>query len=132
MVNTVTITPIQDGSRDTVVRINIVGDGTGEETDKVIFDVASYVNKGVDKKLVNITYALSGFNARLLWVDAASPFIPLISLEQEKANQLNFECEFGGIANTGVTGRTGNIAMTTLGLGAGDHGYIILTVQSKN
>lgn len=132
MVNTVTKTTLQDGHRTTIVKINIVGDGSGEETEKVIFLVSDYVDTSAKKKLVNITYALSGFNARLLWVDAASPFEPLISLESEKANQLCFEDQYGGLSNTQVTGATGSIAMTTLGLGAGDHGYIILTVQSKN
>jgi hypothetical protein len=126
MANTITKTTIQDGKRNTIIKIDILGDGTGEETNTVIFDASTYYNPTVNKKLNRIKYTLDGFSARLLW-DATSD-APLLTLEKDKYSDFCFD---GGLSNTYYAGATGDILLTTLGLGAGESASIILFIQSK-
>jgi hypothetical protein len=126
MANTITTTTIQDGKRNTIIKIDIVGDGSGEETLAVIFNASSYYNITVNKKLNRIQYALNGFSAKLFW--AATANAPLLSLVANHQSDLKYD---GGLSNTYYAGHTGNILITTTGLVAGSNGTIILYIQSK-
>jgi hypothetical protein len=126
MANTITKTTIQDGKRNTIIKVDIIGDGSGDESNYLIFDASAYYNPTVNKKLNRVKYTLDGFSARLIWdatIDA-----PLLTLEKDKYSDFCFD---GGLSNTYFPGRTGDILLTTIGLGAGESGTIILHIQSK-
>jgi len=126
MANAITKTTILDGKRNTIVKIDIVGDGTGDESSTVIFDASAYYNTTVNKKLNRIQYVLDGFSARLLW-DATTD-APLWTLEKDKYSDFCFN---GGLSNTYYAGATGDILLTTIGIASGESGTIILYLQSK-
>jgi hypothetical protein len=127
MANTIISKTIQDGKRNTIIKIDIVGDGSGEESAVKIFDASTFLNTTVNKKVNRIQYALNGFSAKLLW-DNGSNGKPLLSLVTDHYSDFEFD---GGLSNTDITNRTGNILITTTGLGSNDNGSIILYIQSK-
>lgn len=128
MANTIDIQLIQDGTRDTIIKVDILGDGSGDESGTVIFDASTYLNTTVEKKLWRYEYALQGFVADLDW-DATAP-APLATLVENHHEEVLWEW-FGGYSNAYFAGRTGDILLTTVGLGAGDRGHIILYVKHR-
>jgi len=128
MANTITKQTLVDDIRKTVVKITIVGDGSGEETNYVLYDASSYTHNSINNKLMKLEYALNGFTANLNWDATADVFI--MNLLDKYPFKHCFEW-FGGIINNSGTGKTGDILMTTIGLGAADVGTIILTVYKK-
>lgn len=135
MANTITTQVIINGPRDVVIKVNILGDGSGEETDTIIFDASAYAPIADENKLMKIEYALNGFSAYLEW-DATAD-VPLISLVGDHPYFMPYDfCEssmgVAGIPNNAGAGRTGDILITTSGLGAGDNGHIILYVAKRN
>lgn len=127
MANTITSQTILDGSRRVVVKIDILGDGSGDEAATTIVDMSSFTPAVTDSRLCGAWSSLNGFTTRLLW-DATTD-VPLISLPDY---QFFLHCAdtniWGGIPNNAGAGKTGDINMTTIGLGAGDHGSIILSL----
>lgn len=130
MANTITKHTIQDGSKNLVVKVHILGDGTGEETALVLLDASSYTPAFTSGKLIGVHSALNGFTAHLDWDATAN--IPLLDIPDYEYN-LNGEQIgwFGGIPNNAGAGKTGDILMTTIGLGAGDHGTLILEIRKS-
>jgi len=129
MANAINTQVIIDGKRSTVIKVTIEGDGTGEETDTVIFDASAYTPATDNNSLREIKYLLNGFSATLSWDATAN--VMLLELDDSLQEEINFST-YGGIPNNGGTGRTGDIVMTTVGLGAGDKGYIILYINKKD
>lgn len=123
MVNTITSQTLNDGQRNFVVQIFVTGDGSGEETATKIVDVASTVNL----KLVEYKAELSGFAASLLW-DATTD-VPFLNINDGYSKQ-DFR-SVGGLVNNSGSGKTGDIMMTTVGLGAADKGSITLWMVKK-
>lgn len=131
MANTVNINTILDGTRDTIIRVDIVGDGSGEETGTIIYDASAYDNKTAIKKVYQIQYCLTGFSTTLYWDSTGTPPSPLIAmLEADHYARQEYNW-FGGLSNATVTGSIGDILLTTRGLTATDRGYIIIHVQHK-
>jgi len=119
---------ILDGTVKTILKIDILGDGiSGDETGKIIYDPATYINKGISKRLIELHYVLNGFSANLLWGDAGTGQ-PLVVLEKDNYSHPKYNC-FGGIPNNVVVGRTGKILIATHSLGS-NYGYIILHLES--
>lgn len=127
MANTITKQTIVDGSKNLVIKIHILGDGTGEETNLVLVDASTYSPAFTNARLIGIHSSLVGFTTHLDWDATAN--VPLIDVPDYEYN-LNGEQIgwFGGIPNNAGAGRTGDILMTTVGLGANDHGTIILEI----
>ncbi len=119
MANTIARQVLFDGSRKHVERFTIIGDGSGEETATLVNAVSG--NMGVTTKFVRVDANLSGFSARLLW-DASTPvfFQQLVSDEPI----IHDYYDYGGIINNAGAGVTGDIKITTSGLGNGDSGSI--------
>lgn len=128
MVNTIEFQTIQDDSRNTIIKVDIIGDGSGEETKTVIFDASTYLNTTVEKKLWKIEYEQNGFSSVLEWDATADK--QLITIEDAHHEHVCWEW-FGGYSNAYYAGRTGDILLTTSGLGAGDRGYIILYIKHR-
>jgi len=123
MANTLTKQTIFDGQRKVIVKIHIVGDGSGEETTANLIDASSYSPAFTDERLVSVTSSLVGFSASLIWDATAN--VDIVALA-EGDTIIDFDVYAGGIANNAGAGKTGDILLQTVGLGAGDEGTIIL------
>lgn len=130
MPNVITSQTIVDGSRNLIVKIHIDGDGSGEETGTVLLDASSYSPAFTNAKLIGIHSQLTGFVAELEW-DGATNSELLIVPDYEFNLNGDQIVHFGGIPNDATT-PTGDILITTVGLGANDHGSIILELKKRN
>ena len=131
MANSITRQTIVDGSRKLVVKIHIEGDGSGEETNTVLIDASSYTPASTDIRIDGIHTALTGFTADLIWDATAN--VPILNVPDYEYNlngpQIGY---FGGFRNNAGAGRTGDILISTTGLGAADHGTITLEITKRN
>ena len=118
--------------RNTIIKINITGDGATELNKRTIYDASAYDNPTIEQKLWKIEYQLENFSGELYW--DGTPDDLIITLDDTEHRQL---CEkwIGGLANAHVSGRTGDIILTTKGLDntaiALLKGYIILYVKHR-
>lgn len=126
MANTVTITTILDGVRNLIKKIDIVGDGSGEETDTNIVDVSAHGCTAVS--ILKEYHQLNGFSARLEW-DATTDTVAFATIEGEGG--IDFNQLSGPVNNNSGTGKTGDIFLTTVGLGSGDSGSLVLVMRKK-
>jgi len=131
MANIVTTQTILDGSRNTIIKVTILGDGSGELTNQIIFDSSAYANDTQNNKLWRIQYNLNGFGGTLYW-DATTD-VQLMSLTPNYAGDQKFFWN-GGLVNNAGVGKTGDILLTTSGLGSIPQGTgeIILYVKKKS
>lgn len=127
MANTVEVQTILDGKTALVVRVHLEGDGTGDETDTVIVDASSYTPAFTDFSIMGISSNLVGFSAELEFDATAN--VHAFTCPDYNQDQ-NFR-NFGGIPNNAGAGKTGDLVITTTGLGAGDTGHIILELKKK-
>lgn len=128
MANTITEQTIVDGDRVTVIKYYIDADTAAEYTDEVLYDASASASAFTNNALRSIIYQLDGFSAKLSW--DATTNVDIMTLDQDLQEEVNF-AEFGGIVNNAGTGRTGDILLTTTGLGVGDKGYIILHLHQR-
>jgi len=130
MAHALTTQKITDGRRNTVIKVNIKGDGvTGELANEVLFDASAYFTACTDNKLVEIKYTLNGFSAELFWDATAN--VPLISLAKDHPAYENYR-DVGGIVNNSGAGKTGDILISTTGLAASTKdGYIELYIIER-
>lgn len=126
MVNTVTSQTLLDDNRFLNVKINVVGDGSGEETNTVAIDASAFNTS--DIKITQLHSSLTGFSVKLLWDATAN--VDACSIAEGEQDQ-DFR-SFGGLINNAGAGKTGDILFTTTGLGAGDEGHFILRLRKKN
>jgi hypothetical protein len=225
MANTIVTQLLKDDSKETVTKVTILGDGSGEETDTILFDASLYAAGGgavTDTTLREIEYALDGFSMNLSWaattvvgtatfsgsglddlstggtftgtenktyiveIDGtgtpdtfkwtddggasytstvnitgaaqtlndgvqvtflattghtladtwtfnATTDVRLMTLVDEHQAHEKFDsiCGLGGLPNNASTGKTGDIIFTSVGLGAGDTGHILLRVKKN-
>jgi len=124
MANTVETQVLVNGERNLVLKIHIHGDGSGEETDTIIVNASVYGTS--DIKIMGIQSAFTGFSAELIW--GGSPNLHCFNVSASDLAQ-DFE-EFGGLNNNAVA-KTGDILITTVGLGSGDSGSLILKMIKK-
>lgn len=131
MAASVTTQVLLDGSLNTIIKVTILGDGTGELTKQIIYDSSAYVNDTQNNKLWKISYTLDGFSGTLYW-DATSD-VQMMSLAPDHPAERCFYDE-GGLPNAGGSGRTGDILLSTDGLAAlaAGTGEIILYIKKKN
>jgi len=133
MANEITTQVILDGRYQTVTKITIEGDGTGEETATVIWDASAYTPVPVNNKLRKIIYLQNGFSSTLYWDATAN--VMIMELDDSLQEEIDFsggEGRYAGLPNNAGTGKTNDILITTVGLGAGDKGYIILYVDKSD
>lgn len=130
MAHTINTQVLEDGNRNTVIKVNIKGDGSsGELTNEVIFDASEYKTQSINNKLMEVRFCLNGFSAELFWA-ATSP-VPLINLDQDISETMEYLFPGGLINNAGV-GKTGDITITTNGLAASsEEGYIVFYIVQR-
>lgn len=126
MANTVARRVIMNDSRNYIVEFTVTGDGSGEETLLRVNNATG--DMGTANKIMSINYALIGFSAKLFF-DATTD-VHAWSMDADKQETAKFY-KYGGLTNNAGAGVTGDILITTAGLGAGDHGAIILWVKKK-
>ena len=130
MAHAVTTQVLVDGSRNTIIKVNIKGDGaSGELTNSVIFDASAYTTASTDNKLMRIAFCLNNFSAELFWDGTAN--VALVNLEKDISEDVCYK-KFGGIINNAAAGRTGDILITTNGLNASaNEGYIVFYMKQR-
>lgn len=104
-----------NGSRNYVTKFTIVGDGSGEETGLRINTTTG--DLGTDDKLMRVWGVCTGCTAQLLWDATTDLFV--MGLPSDKDVSLDFR-PVGGLVNNAGAGKTGDLLITTAGLGAGD------------
>tara|TARA_Y100001938_G_C8040058_1_gene405668 strand:+ start:429 stop:839 length:411 start_codon:yes stop_codon:yes gene_type:complete len=129
MADAVTSTEILDGDKDFILQLTNVSDGTGESAVAKV-DVSSLAARTSDGaactgvKLSKVYYSIMDFSSVLLEWDATSNTL-CIELNPNTDGVLDFS-PFGGLQNTSGSGKTGDIALTTVGASNGDTYLIVL------
>lgn len=127
----ITVTKILDGARNAAFHIAIAGTGGGEETDAVLIDPAYSFDPALPAMptltLTEMLYDLVGFNAKLEF-DYLVSDTPLWSMS---GGSFAHVClDFGGLKDrSNPLDGQGKIKITTNGLGAGDHGVIVIKLR---
>jgi uncharacterized protein (DUF39 family) len=129
MANTVTQQSISGGASDKIVvrHIHIVSDGT-EEADLVVYDNSTLIADVNAGSLLEVAAYGSDCVVRLEWDQTTDA--PIISMNPSSGTKVCFR-EFGGRANPGAAGATGDILLSTANLDAGDEVSIFLTIKQK-
>lgn len=123
MANIVTTQTLVDGSRNLVVHVAVVGDGSGEEIDTVIVDASSFTPAGIDYKLMKINGGADGCSAILGW--DADTIIPFLNLPADHSHFADYT-DIGGLINNAGVGKTGDVLIITRSLGSLDSIFITM------
>ena len=125
MANIIGIQEIVNGPRNYVIKVDIEGDGAGDEEGLPLAEVG-YLECGT-VRLDRIWASLTGFTASLSWDGPTEiPFLQIPSgVEINKAWE-------GGLPNPKVANYTGNVNLTTDGLGASEKGTMTLHFTKKD
>lgn len=118
MANTITKTTLIDGPRNLVQLINIVGDGSGEESNTLLVDRSGFTpTDGTELVVEKIEGYLSAFTAALSF-DATTDLV----FARLPADWFCYDWQkIGGVSsNKAGTGSNGDILLTTSSLGSGD------------
>lgn len=134
MANTITTKILSLSARECVQYTTIQSDGSNE-TATVLYDssvqATSYgdtdaLTSGILEVYASSNVAVTG-RIRLLW-DASSPLVAMdIPTGSTGDVDVCFR-RFGGLINTGGSGKTGDILLTTTGLASGDTITLVLTI----
>lgn len=128
MANTITKTVINDGPKNHIVEVRIIGDGSGEETAASLIDVSATSEAPTGVVLEKIYWSLTGFSATLKW-DATTDTVAFECVEG--TGGIDMSVIGGPIRNTAGDGKTGDLLLATTGLGNGDNGYIRIHAKKK-
>ncbi len=126
MANTVAKQLVLNGSRNYIIKVTITGDGSGELSAQILNSTTG--DLGTDDKLMAVQANFSGFAGTLLW-DANTDVIATQIVHDKDVH--NKWWKTGGLVNNASTGKTGDILLTTQGLGAGDFGELTLYLKKK-
>jgi hypothetical protein len=128
MANTITKTTLEDGVRNLVVLVTIVGDGSGEETNTVLIDRSDYAPTSGTKLVVEkLDGLLTAFSARLIF-DATTDLV-FAHLPADDMFAYDWT-NIGGIGSPKAgAGYNGDILVTTSSLGSGDRGTFTLHMR---
>jgi hypothetical protein len=129
MADAVTSTTIVDSDRLAVIQFTNTSDGTGEsavtKVDVSALNPSSNGQVCTEVRLAKIVYSTFGMSVKLLW--DATTYTICWDLNEDYTTDEDFT-EFGGIANTAGTGKTGDIKLTTTGASSGDSYVMVLTL----
>ena len=130
MATTLTNQILNDGERNAIVKIFIDGGSSATDLSEVIAINKSELNGTFDDlKIMKIQPSIpASFTVDLLW--DADTNVNIISL----ADGQNVERDYrghGGLPNNAGAGKTGDILLTTTGVGNNDTGHIILEMKKR-
>lgn len=123
MVDAVTSQTIIDGSKNVVMKLTNVSDGTGESAVTKV-DVSGLNGAPTRVKINKVHYSVAGMVATLLW--DADTDVRVMDLQGDGCFDASM---FGGLINNAGTGVTGDIKLTTTGHTSGDSYTIILEME---
>lgn len=123
MANTVSTTYAINGSRNFVAKIEITGDGSGDELNTVVVNVSSLTNTPSTFKIKSVNWDLHGFGGALKWA-ANTPVLALAL--PTYGDEMDFFAMGAPLLNNAGTGVTGNLTLDTFGLEAGGRGTIVI------
>lgn len=127
MSNTITKTTLESGPRNLVQLINILGDGSGEETNTVLVDRSTFSPVSTKLAVEKIEGLASGFVGTLSF-DATTDLV-FARLPDGDWFCHDWRC-FGGIsASAAGTGYVGDILLSTSGLGSGDVATFVMHMR---
>jgi hypothetical protein len=131
MPNAINVTEVQDGEYLYIVEVDITGDGSGDESGTVLIDFSAIYNPHnyQDLALRKFIANLTGFSATLLF-DATTDQKFLEITEGDSG--FDYMVAGGPKVDRTTTGKTGDILITTLGLGSGDCGTMRLEFKKHN
>jgi hypothetical protein len=122
MANTVEVQTINDGPKNLVIHLHIDGDGTGDLSNVNIIDISALNVPCAKLRLVRLQAEFIGVSAELKW-DATTPIHFMVIPDYD----VNMDLEYcGGIPNNAGVGVTGDVLISTTGLGAGDTGHAVM------
>jgi len=124
---TLELQTLQQDANQVVVKIDIPTGGDADVSAVLVCDISGYTVGATPSSVVieEVISSLSGFNALLLW--DADADTKAMYLAEGSAN-LNFK-SIGGITSDAGAGATGDIRLSTSGIGATDAGTIILKLK---
>ena len=131
MADAVASQTIQDGTKTAIFRFTNVSDGTGESA-VVKVDASALSEDPVTKKACTsvsiecIWYSTIGMGVKIFF-DATTDVLAW-ELRTDDARKIDFR-DFSGIPNNAGSGKTGDIAFTTVGAGSGDVYNVVLQVR---
>lgn len=130
MALTITKQTIHDGPRNLVVKVHLLGDSI-DATAVQLINVSDYSNPtpgvGASVKVMRIVSTLENFHCTLLWdaiTDVSFADIPAGNHDQK------FDKE-GGLVNNAGAGITGDIMLTTRGIGV-EEGTFVLHMRKRD
>lgn len=134
MANTVDIKVLHDTLTKRIISVYISGDGTGEETDTVIYDFSADTNKRnasvSSGKIRRLQWANDSYDLHIEWAGATKHLITHLNQNDNGDFDFNFDTELVGLPNLATT-PTGDIVISTVNLGAADHGSFILEILKE-
>jgi hypothetical protein len=128
MANSIVEKIILNGSKLLVLEYQIVGDGSGEETATKLVDMSTFSPIAAELVIRKFAANLDGFSARLLYdatTDTAALVLP------EGSSGFDYQALGGSVQSNAGDGVTGDIMITTVGLGTGNAGTIRLELGKK-
>lgn len=128
MANTITRQTLIDGPRNLVVKVHILGDASGDETNTSLIDVSTYAGAPDRVRIDRITWSGDVFDVHMHWDATAN--VDILTLASGQPIDQKYD-GFGGLINNAGTGVTGDILFSTVGLGA-EEGTIILEMVKKS
>lgn len=131
MANTVTVTTLQDGSKHRAFHVYVAGDGTGEVTNSVIYNYSTDTTAPASAANLAVEYincSTDALSYSIAW-DGATPFQVWGSGNNglTHGDGVDF-VRFGGLRNLSTT-PNGNLILTTTGLGAGEHMWLVIIIR---
>lgn len=129
-----TISKIQDGIKNAVVHVFLRGDGSGDLNGQVIIDPAVDFDPSLpaipELRITELWYDFIGFDGYLFFDDLVTG-TPVWSMSGGQANHPDFSC-FGGLTDrSDALDGTGKLKLTTIGLGEGDVGTLVVYVKKS-
>jgi len=128
MADSVTTQTLLDGERLVVMKFTNLSDGTGEvAVNKILpanLAANSFGKACTDLKINKIWSTTTGMAVNLLW-DADADVLAW-TIPSDTNYWMEFGEHLGGIPNNAGTGKTGNLAFSTVGASAGDAYSVII------
>jgi len=117
MANLITITPMINGSKLGSYKVDVVGDGSGDEAGAVILDPANMTGHPAKFKIRALQWDDLGADATLLW--QASANVQAWNMPKGISGGIRFSDTGAHLVNNAGAGVTGRLLLATSGLLAG-------------
>ena len=128
MTITITRQTIHDGERNLVVKAILIGGDGVDVTDTSLIDASTFSGAPTDLRIMKVQAHLNGYSVMLEW--DATTNVDVLSVPGDEWVNYDF-MDIGGLPNNAGVGKTGDILIDTLGMGAGEEGSIVLWLRKS-